>query len=62
MFVAIGMEGFAERAGRELLATGESVRRRSDELTPDEEQIARLARDGLEPGDRGTPLPQPTHC
>jgi DNA-binding CsgD family transcriptional regulator len=51
MFVAIGMEGFAERAGRELLATGESVRRRGpdmrDELTPQEEQIARLARDGL---------------
>ena len=47
MFVAIGMEGFAERAGRELLATGESVRRRSDELTPHKEQIARLARDGL---------------
>jgi DNA-binding CsgD family transcriptional regulator len=51
MFVAIGMEGFAERARRELLATGESVRRRGpdmrDELTPQEEQIARLARDGL---------------
>jgi DNA-binding CsgD family transcriptional regulator len=51
MFTAIGMEGFAERARRELLATGESVRRRSaemrDELTPQEEQIARLARDGL---------------
>jgi DNA-binding NarL/FixJ family response regulator len=45
------MEAFAERARRELLATGEKVRKRStetrDELTPQEEQIARLARDGL---------------
>jgi DNA-binding CsgD family transcriptional regulator/tetratricopeptide (TPR) repeat protein len=48
---AIGMEAFAERARRELLATGERVRRRTedtrDELTPQEAQIARLARDGL---------------
>jgi DNA-binding NarL/FixJ family response regulator len=45
------MESFAERARRELLATGERVRRRTvetrDDLTPQEEQIARLARDGL---------------
>jgi DNA-binding CsgD family transcriptional regulator len=51
LFLAIGMEAFAERAGRELLATGEKVRRRSAEtraeLTAQEEQIARLARDGL---------------
>jgi DNA-binding CsgD family transcriptional regulator len=51
MFDAIGMEAFAERARRELLATGENVRKRRvdtrDELTPQEEQIARLARDGL---------------
>jgi DNA-binding CsgD family transcriptional regulator len=51
MFVAIGMEAFAERARRELVATGEKVRTRSPEarheLTPQEEQIARLARDGL---------------
>jgi DNA-binding CsgD family transcriptional regulator len=50
MFAAIGMEAFAERARRELIATGEKVRRRSaetfDRLTPQEEQIARLARDG----------------
>jgi DNA-binding NarL/FixJ family response regulator len=43
-------DGFAERARRELLATGEHVRtRRVDngaELTPQEEHIARLARDG----------------
>jgi DNA-binding CsgD family transcriptional regulator len=48
---AIGMEAFAERARRELVATGLKVRRRGDEnrdqLTPQEEQIARLARDGL---------------
>ena len=51
MLATIGMEAFAERARRELLATGERVRRRTvetrDELTPQEEQIARLARDGL---------------
>jgi len=48
---AIGMQGFAERARSELLATGEKVRRRTvetrDELTAQERQIARLARDGL---------------
>jgi DNA-binding NarL/FixJ family response regulator len=54
LFVEIGMEAFAQRAQRELVATGETVRRRRatryeqrDELTPQEEQIARLARDGL---------------
>jgi hypothetical protein len=48
MFAAIGMQAFAERARRELLATGESVRRRTagtrDQFTPQEAQIARLAR------------------
>ena len=48
---SIGMEAFAERARRELLATGEKVRKRTvetrDELTAQERQIARLARDGL---------------
>jgi DNA-binding CsgD family transcriptional regulator len=47
LFVSMGVEGFAERARRELLATGETVRKRSVEtstdLTPQEEQIARLA-------------------
>ncbi len=53
MFEAIGMEAFAERARRELLATGETVRKRtaeaaaSDDLTAQEQQIALLARDGL---------------
>jgi DNA-binding CsgD family transcriptional regulator len=48
---SIGMEAFAERARRELLATGEKVRKRTvetrDDLTAQERQIARLARDGL---------------
>jgi DNA-binding CsgD family transcriptional regulator len=48
---SIGMEAFAERARRELVATGEKVRKRTvetrDELTAQERQIARLARDGL---------------
>ena len=46
----MGAEGFAERARHELLATGEKVRKRRDDtrdqLTPQEEQIARLARQG----------------
>ena len=51
MFTEMGIEGFAERARRELLATGASVRRSRpetrDDLTPQERQIAWLARDGL---------------
>jgi DNA-binding CsgD family transcriptional regulator len=43
----VGADGFAERARHELLATGETVRKRRDEtrddLTPQEEHIARLA-------------------
>ena len=50
MLTAIGMDAFAERARRELAATGEKVRRRvaetRDELTAQETQIAELARDG----------------
>ena len=50
MLAKMGAAGFAERARRELLATGEKVRKRRDdtrdELTPQEEHIARLARDG----------------
>jgi DNA-binding CsgD family transcriptional regulator len=45
-FLGMGAEGFAERAGRELVATGETVRKRSPglppELTPQEAQITRL--------------------
>jgi DNA-binding CsgD family transcriptional regulator len=48
---AMGVEAFADRARRELLATGETVRRRSvettKELTSQETQIARLVADGL---------------
>jgi ATP/maltotriose-dependent transcriptional regulator MalT len=51
LFVTIGMEAFAERARGELQATGERVRRRAvetrDDLTAQELQIARLARNGL---------------
>jgi DNA-binding CsgD family transcriptional regulator len=50
MFSGMGAEAFAERARRELLATGETVRKRTDEtrdeLTAQEAQIARMARDG----------------
>ena len=49
-FSRMGAEAFAERARRELLATGETVRRTTpdtrDALTPQEIQVARLARDG----------------
>jgi DNA-binding CsgD family transcriptional regulator len=51
MLAAIGMEAFAARAERELVATGEHARRRVAEtradLTPQEAQIALLAREGL---------------
>jgi len=60
LFTAIGMEAFAERAARELAATGETVRKRSpgtrEELTPQERQIARLARDGLSNPEIGAQL------
>jgi DNA-binding CsgD family transcriptional regulator len=50
-FRQIGADAFAARSLRELLATGETVRRRADDaragLTPQEAHIARLARDGL---------------
>jgi DNA-binding CsgD family transcriptional regulator len=50
MLAEMGFEGFAERARRELLATGETVRKRTidtaSELTAQETQIARLADDG----------------
>jgi DNA-binding NarL/FixJ family response regulator len=47
---AMGAEAFAERARRELQATGEKARKRSantrTDLTPQEEEIAQLAREG----------------
>ena len=60
MFTAMGAEAFAARAGRELLATGETARKRTDEardeLTAQETQIARLARDGLSNAEIGARL------
>ncbi len=51
MLAAMGMEAFAERARKELVATGERARKRTvetrDDLTAQERQIAQLARDGL---------------
>ena len=51
ILVSAGAEAFAERARRELIATGETVRKRSPhvdihQLTSQEVHIARLARDG----------------
>jgi ATP/maltotriose-dependent transcriptional regulator MalT len=49
-FAAMGAQAFAQRARHELMATGAKVRKRldetRDELTPQEEHIARLARHG----------------
>jgi len=60
MLTAMGMAGFAERARRELTATGATARRRtvetSYELTAQETQIARLARDGYSNPEIGTRL------
>ncbi|HEY2267616.1 MAG TPA: AAA family ATPase [Streptosporangiaceae bacterium] len=60
MLTAIGMEAFAERACRELLASGETVRTRAasphDELTRQEAQIARLAQSGLSNPEIGAQL------
>ena len=51
MFASMGADGFAERAARELRASGERVRKRTTdipaELTAREAEIARLAGDGL---------------
>ena len=60
MFTAMGMEGFAERTRRELLATGAIVRKRTvdaaQRLTAQEALIARLARDGLSNPEIGAQL------
>jgi DNA-binding CsgD family transcriptional regulator len=60
MLETIGMEAFAERARRELVATGETARRRTGDnpgtLTPQEASIARLAGDGRTNAEIGTQL------
>ncbi|MBU8812850.1 AAA family ATPase [Mycolicibacterium goodii] len=65
MFTRMGAAGFAERARRELTATGEKVRKQpvnsGDELTAQEAQIARLAADGLTNQEIGSQLFISTH-
>ena len=60
MFSQAGAQAFTDRAQRELLATGETARARTDEargvLTAQEAQIARLARDGLSNPEIGAQL------
>lgn len=64
-FTRIGAQAFAERARRELVATGEKVRRQQSssggELTAQEAQIARLAADGLTNQEIGAQLFISTH-
>lgn len=65
MFTRMGAQGFAERARRELIATGEKVRKQrvgsGDDLTSQEAQIARLAADGLTNQEIGAQLFISTH-
>ena len=60
MLDAMGLAAFAERARRELAATGETVRKRTVEttttLTAQEAYIARLARDGRTNAEIGAQL------
>ena len=60
MFTEIGMQAFGERTRKELLATGETARKRTaetrDELTAQEIQIAQFARDGLSNAEIGARL------
>lgn len=56
----MGAEAFAGRTGRELLGSGERVGKRTvearDELTAQEAQVARLARDELSNNEIGARL------
>jgi DNA-binding CsgD family transcriptional regulator len=66
MLETMGMEAFANRARRELRATGETARKRTvrtadQKLTPQEAQIARMARDGLSNPEIGAHLFISTH-
>jgi tetratricopeptide (TPR) repeat protein len=60
LFRSIGMEAIDERARKELLATGEKMRKRTvetrDDLAAQERQIARLARDGMSNAEIGARL------
>ncbi|HET6997633.1 MAG TPA: LuxR C-terminal-related transcriptional regulator, partial [Solirubrobacterales bacterium] len=60
MFISMGAEAFAARAERELAATAETVRHRSiehrDDLTAQEGEVARLARDGFSNPEIGSRL------
>jgi DNA-binding CsgD family transcriptional regulator len=60
LFTTMGIEAFAERARRELLATGDTVRKRTvetaSELTGQEAHIARLAVDGRTNAEIGAQL------
>ncbi|WP_260860289.1 helix-turn-helix transcriptional regulator [Mycobacterium tilburgii] len=61
MLETMGMAAFAERARRELVATGETARKRTAvtstvELTAQEMQVVRLAREGLSNPEIGTRL------
>ena len=65
MVTRMGAQAFAERARRELIATGEKVRKQrvgsGDDLTSQEAQIARLAADGLTNQEIGAQLFISTH-
>ncbi|WP_101951077.1 LuxR family transcriptional regulator [Mycobacterium sp. 3519A] len=65
LFTKMGANAFAERARRELVATGETVRNKphssGGELTAQEAQIARLAGDGLTNQEIGAQLFISTH-
>jgi len=60
MLASMGLAAFAERARRELLATGEKIRKRAEpaagSLTAQEMQVARLVRQGLSNPEIGTRL------
>jgi DNA-binding CsgD family transcriptional regulator len=60
MLTAMGLEGFASRAAQELLATGATARKRTvitrDQLTTQEEHVARLASEGLSNAEIGVQL------